>query len=364
MYKLRRSLCTKVIPHLWPPLSTSVSPPHIISFIYFSRRSLFSISSPSFCLTNDYKLSYLSLPFSTSTPSPGTEISNVLRKRKFVPIATSIIQFDAKRLPAKARVVICGGGVVGASVAYHLALLGWGMDTLLLEQHTVGGDGPLCASGFVSSYEPTRSELKLAEYSLKLIKKLTSDGLPTGWNQVGSLNLGRTFDRMTSYKRQKSIGAAWGIPCEVLTPEECREKCELIEIGDIRGGLWIPDDGVCDPNLVCHTFIEEAKLMGVKVVEHCAVKKIRSEFGKVSRVDTSAGNITCDYFVNCTGFWAREVGTLSNPVVKIPLKSVEHHYLYTKPIPHLDSMTPFVRDYDGGVYFREKNGCIMAGIYH
>lgn len=290
--------------------------------------------------------------------------SDVLRKRKFVPSVSSQSPTVSGVLPAKARVVVCGGGVVGASVAYHLALLGWGQDTLLLEQHTIGGDEPLCASGFVSSYEPTSSELKLAEYSLELIKELTAQGLPTGWKQVGSLNLGRTFDRMTSYKRQKSIGVAWGIPCEVLSPDDCKTKCDLINIEDIRGGLWIPDDGVCDPNLVCRTFIDEARRMHVQVIEHCAVKKIRTDGDKVSRIDTSAGNITCDYFVNCTGFWAREVGTLSNPVVKIPLKSVEHHYLYTKPIPGLDPMTPFVRDFDGGVYFREKDGCIMAGIFN
>uniref|UniRef100_A0A1A9VCK3 Pyruvate dehydrogenase phosphatase regulatory subunit, mitochondrial n=1 Tax=Glossina austeni TaxID=7395 RepID=A0A1A9VCK3_GLOAU len=304
----------------------------------------------------DYGFSFLSC---VTTKSFQTDAADVLRKRKFVPPAPP--KMAEGSLPTEVRVVVCGGGIVGASVAYHLALLGWGKDTLLIEQHTVGGDSPLCASGFVGRYEPTYCELKLTEYSLDLIKELTEKNLPTGWKQVGSLNLARQFDRMTSYQRMKSIGKAWGISCEVWTPEECQAKCPLIDIKDIKGGLWIPDDGVCDPHLVCVSLIQEAKRMGVRVIEHCAVKKVLTDSGKVQQIDTTSGKLSCEFFVNCTGFWAREVGTLSTPVVKIPLKSVEHHFLYTKPIDGLNPLTPFVRDFDGGVYFREKDGGIMAG---
>lgn len=285
--------------------------------------------------------------------------ATVFRKRKFEPHEPTKVVKGV--VPEKVRVVICGGGIMGASVAYHLALMGWGAETLLVEQDKIAGEAPWCASGLAGRFEPSYTELKLAEYSIDLIKKLSEKGLPTGWKQVGSLNLGRTFDRMTAFNRMKSQGVAWGIPTEVLTPEQCKEKCPLIDVKDLMGGLWIPEDGVCDPQLVCQTFLEEAKRMDVRVVEHCAVKKILSDHGRVTEVETTAGNILCDYFINCTGFWAREVGTLSNPPVKIPLKAVEHHYLHTKPIEGLTGNTPFVRDYDGGVYFREKDGTIMAG---
>lgn len=284
---------------------------------------------------------------------------NVFRKRKFAPPEPSQVAEGA--LPKQARVVVCGGGIMGASVAYHLALMGWGKDTVLIEQDVVGGDSPWGVSGLVGRFEPSYTELKLAEYSIELIKEFAKKGLPTGWKQVGSLNLARTFDRMTSFNRMKSQGLAWDIPCEILSPEQCKEHCPLIEVNDLLGGLWIPDDGVCNPHLVCESLIEEAKRMDVRVVEHCAVKKIRSEHGKVSQVDTTSGDVKCDFFVNCTGFWAREVGTLSQPAVKIPLKAVEHYYLHTKPIEGLNPMTPFVRDFDGGVYFREKDGCILGG---
>lgn len=101
--------------------------------------------------------------------------------------------------------------------------------------------------------------------------------------------------------------------------------------------------------------------MGVKVIENCAVKRIRQKRHKVCGVDTTSGNVDCDYFVNCTGFWAREVGKLSEPIVKVPLQAVEHHFLHTKKIEGLNSNLPAVRDMDGHIYFREKDGKIIAG---
>lgn len=301
---------------------------------------------------------------STATGHADPADEQVLRKRKFQPQqAVELNENLAGQLPGKARVVICGGGITGASVAYHLGLQGWGAETLLIEQDSVGGELPWSACGLAGRFEPSYTELKLAEYSIDLIKQLSERGLPTGWRQVGSLNLARNFDRMTSFHRMKSLAVAWGMNCEILTPEQCQQHCPLISLDGIEGGLWIPEDGVCDPHLVCSSFIEEARRLGVRVVEHCAVKKIHSDHGKVARVETTAGDVDCDYFVNCTGFWAREVGTLSKPVVKVPLKAVEHHYLHTKPIAQLDPNTPFVRDFDGRIFFRECEGHILAGGY-
>ncbi|XP_013105604.2 pyruvate dehydrogenase phosphatase regulatory subunit, mitochondrial [Stomoxys calcitrans] len=283
----------------------------------------------------------------------------VFRKRKFIPQEPSKVSDGC--LPPQVGVIICGGGIMGASVAYHLALLGWGKNTLLIEQESIAAKKPWSGSGLVGRFESGYTELKLSEYTTQLIKEFTKKGLRTGWRQVGSLNLARTYDRMISFKRMKTQGVAWNIPWEMLSPEECKEKCPLIKVDDILGGLWIPDDGVCEPHLVCDSFLEEAKRMGVQVVEHCAVKKIRATDGKVSQVDTTSGDVKCDFFVNCTGFWAREVGTLSKPKIKIPLRAVEHHYLRTKPFEGISPMNPFVRDFDGRVYFREKEGGVLAG---
>lgn len=113
--------------------------------------------------------------------------------------------------------------------------------------------------------------------------------------------------------------------------------------------------------MICETLILEAKKMGVNIIENCTVSEVMSSNGKVSSVNTSLGTINCDYFVNCAGFWARNVGQASEPCVKIPLHAAEHHTVQTKPIDGLDPLTPIVRDLDGQIFFREVNGCIMGG---
>lgn len=146
-----------------------------------------------------------------------------------------------------------------------------------------------------------------------------------------------------------------------MTPEKIKELCPILETSDIIGGLYIPDDGIGNPHLVCKSLIKEAVKMGVTVVEHCSVTNIKSKDAKVKSVETTLGSIECVYFVNCAGFWARKVGELSTPQVKVPLHAVEHYYLHTKPIPDLNPMMPVIRDLDGHVYMRENNGRILAG---
>ncbi|XP_074028153.1 pyruvate dehydrogenase phosphatase regulatory subunit, mitochondrial isoform X1 [Leptinotarsa decemlineata] len=263
--------------------------------------------------------------------------------------------------PRDARVVICGGGVMGASVAYHLAKIGWGSETVLIEQNRIGGATTWNSSGLVGVFKPSLSQVKLTKSSVNLYKELEKKGLPTGWKQCGSLNLAKTRDRMTVFRRMLAQAVSWQIECDILTPEQCKEKCPLLNVSDILGGLWIPGDGVGHPYDICLSLVSEAKEMGVKVIEDCTLKKIKQQNNKVTGVETDLGNINCEYFVNCAGFWARNVGQLSEPYVKVPLHAVEHYYLHTKPIPGLDPMLPVVRDQDSYVYFRENKGRLLAG---
>lgn len=166
---------------------------------------------------------------------------------------------------------------------------------------------------------------------------------------------------MSKYYINYSFSSGWGIECELLTPSQCKAKCPLIEVNDIIGGIWIPKDGVADPELVCNTLVQQARDMGVTVVENCAITKVVQTNGVVSRVETETGNTDCSYFVNCGGFWARKIGLLSEPVVKVPLHAAEHYYLHTAPIAGLDPMMPVVRDMDGNMYFRENNGRLLGG---
>ncbi|KAL0271652.1 UNVERIFIED_CONTAM: hypothetical protein PYX00_008677 [Menopon gallinae] len=250
---------------------------------------------------------------------------------------------------------------MGSSVAYHLAEMGWGPDTIVLEKGRAGDGTQWLSSGLIGSFKPKLAQVNLTKTTIQLYKDMEAKGLKTGWKECGSLCIARTKDRMTVFKRMKAKSVSWNIDCELVTPEEAQKLCPLIRIDDLEGGLFIPGDGVVNSSLVCQSLLEGSKQGGVEVFEGTAVTKVLCEGDKVVGVETPFGRIDCEYFVNCGGFWARSIGKLSNPPVKVPLHASEHYYLHTKEIPGLDPMTPAVRDLDGHIYFRENNGRLICG---
>ncbi|KAE8737552.1 hypothetical protein FOCC_FOCC016988 [Frankliniella occidentalis] len=268
---------------------------------------------------------------------------------------------DKRPLPREAKVVICGAGVMGASVAYHLAELGWGSNTVLLDQGNIGGGATGHTAGLVGVFKPSLAQVRLVQSTVALYKSLEERGLPTGWKQCGSLCLAKTRDRMTVFRRMKALAVSWGIDCKLVSPEEVLQLCPLVRTDDLKGGIWIPGDGVGDPIQICQSLVKVAQDGGVHVLEGCSVKRVVSSDGRIVAVDTSHGTVECQYFVNCGGFWARQIGQMSEPFVKVPLHPCDHYYLHTRPIPGLDPMTPVVRDQDSHIYFRENDGCLMLG---
>ncbi|RZF48075.1 hypothetical protein LSTR_LSTR002141 [Laodelphax striatellus] len=285
--------------------------------------------------------------------SKGTDVFQLLQ--------ANIDSSHNEPFPREAKVVVCGGGVMGAAVAYHLAELGWGKHTIVVEQGRAGCATTWQSSGLVGIFKPTRAQVKLCQSSVKLYQKLDAEGYYSGWKQCGSLCVARTLDRMTVFRRMKAQSVALRVDCELVSPEEAKRLCPLLNVDDLKGGLWIPGDGVGDPYRICLSLLEAAKKKGVRVFEYCGVQQVVQEGGRVTGVETSLGSVQCQAFVNCGGFWARSIGKLSEPFVKVPLHAVEHYYLHTKKIPGLDPMTPVVRDQDGHIYFRERDGCLQAG---
>lgn len=227
---------------------------------------------------------------------------------------------DSDLLPQKSRIVICGSGLAGSSLAYHLSLLNHGHHTVLLERGSItegayAKDSPN-SSGLVGTFKKSAHQVALAQYSLRLLDDLTKQGFDVGWNQCGSLSLARTSDRLTQYRKMKSQSAAWGIDCNLLSPEECQSLCPLIEASDIKGGLFIPEDGVVDKEKLRQVFLSEAVKGGVTLVENCQVEKVLQTDHVVNAVQTNLGTVECVYFVNAAGFWSRAIGQLSEPYVK------------------------------------------------
>lgn len=222
-------------------------------------------------------------------------------------------------LPNKSRIVICGSGLAGSSLAYHLAKANHGHHTVMLERGLIGESGEVKdsgSSGLVGNFKHSASNTKLAQYSLKLLDDLTSRGFDIGWNQCGSLNVARTHDRMTQYRKMNSQSQAWGIECKLLAPEQCQEICPLMETSDLKGGLFIPQDGVVDKEKLRQVLLSEAIKGGVTLVESCQVEKVLAVDHRVNAVETNLGTIECVYFVNAAGFWSRAIGQLSEPYVR------------------------------------------------
>lgn len=235
-------------------------------------------------------------------------------------------------LPSQARVVICGGGIVGTSVAYHLAKLGW-TDVVLLEQGRLGaGTTRLCA-GIVSVAKPLSIECQMASYSNSLYQQLEKEtGIKTGYVKTGSLCLAQNQDRFISLKRLASRLKVMGISCNIIKPKDVAKLHPLVNIHDLVGAIHLPSDAVVSPPEVNHALAVAAAAQGVQILERTSVQQVLVEKGHVMAVETDRGPIECEYFINCAGQWAYELGQASEVKVSVPLHGCEHFYLLTKPM--------------------------------
>lgn len=226
---------------------------------------------------------------------------------------------DSEMLPKHSRIVICGSGLAGSSLAYHLAKLDHGHHTVMLERGTISESKQMkdaTSSGLVGIFKHSAQQVALAKYSLDLLDNFMKQGFDVGWNQCGSLNVARTHDRMTQYRKMKSQSEAWGIECNLMSPAACKAMCPLIESSDLKGGLFIPKDGVLDKEKLRQVLLSEAIKGGVTLVENAHVEKVLQIGNRVDAVQTNKGTIECVYFVNAAGFWSRSIGQLSEPYVK------------------------------------------------
>ena len=120
---------------------------------------------------------------------------------------------------------------------------------------------------------------------------------------------------MQYYRRLKSESIARKVECSVVTPSDCKTLCHAMEVSDLKGGLWVPGDGVANPYEICLALSHLAAQKGVKIVQNCKLEEVLASNGKVRAVKTNHGTVSCDNFVNTAGFWARHVGTMSRYVV-------------------------------------------------
>ena len=266
--------------------------------------------------------------------------------------------------PSQARVVIIGGGIVGCSLAYHLAKASWS-DVVLLEQGRLSCGTTWHAAGLVGQLRAQESMTRLIRYSTKLYGELEAEtGLATGWNNCGSLSVARTAERMTQLRRTAAVARAYGVACEVITPAEAGRLWPLMQTADLHGGVWLPGDGKANPADLTQALAKGARNRGAKIFEGVKVTAIPARDGAAAGVawqakDGAAGTIAAEIVVNCAGQWAKAVGRLCG--VTVPLHSAEHYYIVTGAIPGVARDLPTLRDPDGYIYFKEEVGGLVMG---
>jgi 4-methylaminobutanoate oxidase (formaldehyde-forming) len=264
-------------------------------------------------------------------------------------------------IPSHARVVVIGGGIVGVSVAYHLARRGW-TDTVLLERKQLTSGTTWHAAGLVTKLRATYNMTRLAAYAEECFREAEREtGLSTGFRTTGSVLLARTEERWTEIKRGISMGRLCGFDVESIDGAEAKRLWPLIDEREIVGAAYLPADGVANPADATIAIAKAFRMRGGQVFEHTAVTDVLTRDGHVTGVLTEAGEIGCDVVVNCAGMWARELGARSG--VHIPLHAAEHFYLVTEPIPDLPQDLPVLRCPDDTAYFREDSGKIMVGFF-
>lgn len=265
-------------------------------------------------------------------------------------------------VPKHARVVVIGGGVIGTSVAYHLAHAGW-KDTVLLERDKLTSGTTWHAAGLMVTFGSTsETSTEMRKYTRDLYARLEAEtGQATGFKPCGFIEVASDPDRLEEYRRVSAFNRYCGIDVQEISPGQVKELFPIARVDDVLAGFYVKADGRVDPVDVTMALGKGARLQGATILEGVPALGVVIKNGAVRGVDTPFGTIECEYVVNCAGMWARQLGAKSG--INIPLQSAEHYYLITEKIEGIDRNWPVLEDPGCYGYFREEGGGLMVGLF-
>jgi glycine cleavage system aminomethyltransferase T/glycine/D-amino acid oxidase-like deaminating enzyme len=265
-------------------------------------------------------------------------------------------------IPSRARVVIIGGGIIGTSVAYHLAHMGW-KDVVLLERDRITSGTTWHAAGLMVTFGSTsETSTEMRKYTRDLYARLPAEtGQATGFKPVGFIEVACDADRLEEYRRVSAFNRVCGVDVHEISPTQVGDLFPLAKTDDMLAGFYVKEDGRADPVDVTMALAKGARMAGATIIEGVAVTGVTKKRGVVTGVTTAAGDIEAEYVVNCAGMWARQLGQKSG--VNIPLQAAEHYYLITEKIPSLSASFPVLEDPGSYGYFREEVGGLMIGMF-
>ncbi|MGH8200044.1 MAG: GcvT family protein [Steroidobacteraceae bacterium] len=262
-----------------------------------------------------------------------------------------------------ARVVVIGGGVVGASVLYHLTKAGW-KDVMLIERDELTCGSTWHAAGGMHTVNGDPNVARLQQYTINLYRELESiSGQSCGVHLTGGLMLAGTRERLDWLKMAQARGRYLGMELEMLTVEEAARRFPLLDKKHFVGAIFDPVEGHVDPYGVTHAYAKSAQIAGAEVVRHTRVVDLKPRSDGTWDVITDHGNVHAEHVVNAGGLWAREVGRMVG--LELPILAMEHQYLITEEIPQIAGLPEQLHciDFEGELYLREERGGMLLGTY-
>jgi dimethylglycine dehydrogenase len=262
------------------------------------------------------------------------------------------------------RVVVVGGGVVGASVLYHLAKFGWS-DVCLIERSVLTAGSSWHAAGGIHALNADPNIAQLQAYTIDLLTEIEAEsGQNIGLHMTGGLTMAGTPDRwewlQSAYRVFQSIGID---DCRLVTPQEAKDLNPIMSIDGLLGGMWADREGYLDTTGTVHAYATAAKKRGATVVEHNRVLEL-NQTADGWQVVTEKGTVTCEHVVNAGGLWAKQLGRMAG--IELPVSPIKHHYLISDAIPALEELdfeVPMTVDLEGFTYLRQDQKGVLLGIY-
>ncbi len=263
--------------------------------------------------------------------------------------------------PSHARVVICGGGIAGASVAYHLPKFGIN-DAVLLERHQLTSGTTWHAAGLIMQLRSTHQLTELARYNVELYAGLEKEtGIATGFKQNGTLGICRTKDRLFESQKLASQAKCFDIEAYVISPTEAKGLYPPLDTTHLEGAIFIPKDGQTNPVDTTMSLIAGARHKGIKIIEHIEVLCLEVLPSREYLVHTQHGSVQCEVLLLACGLWTRKLA--SQLGISVPLYPCEHYYIVTEPLEFLTPNLPVLRDTDGYNYVKEDAGRLLVGAF-
>ena len=267
-------------------------------------------------------------------------------------------------LKSHAQVVIIGGGVVGCSILFHLAKMGW-KDVVLIERAELTSGSSWHAAGVIHTINSDPNIARLQEYTINLYKEIEAlSGQSCGIHRPGGIYLASTPERLDYLKQERAKARYMGLDTDFITLHEAADLNPLISPDKYLGALFEPVDGHVDPSGVTHAYAKSARHYGATIYRNTPVLETNHRADGTWDIVTEKGTINTEYVVNAAGLWAREVGQLAG--IDLPVQPMEHHYLITEEIAEVKNHGKEVAvtvDYEGNVYTRQEHNGILVGTY-